>query len=95
MCNGPFVFFLRHWLNEAKSLCSFEIAEEFRLDTLEEEILLLEKELSRVDQQVAFCHNDLQYGNIMMNEETRSITLIVSFFLLLHFWVYFLLLNLL
>ncbi|KAE9446590.1 hypothetical protein C3L33_21512, partial [Rhododendron williamsianum] len=67
---------IRHWLNEAKSLCSFEIAEEFRLDTLEEEILLLEKELSRDDQEVAFCHNDLQYGNIMMNEETRSITLI-------------------
>ncbi|XP_058188839.1 probable choline kinase 1 isoform X2 [Rhododendron vialii] len=67
---------MRHWLNEAKSLCSFEIAEEFRLDTLEEEILLLEKELSRDDQEVAFCHNDLQYGNIMMNEETRSITLI-------------------
>lgn len=67
---------MRHWLNEAKSLCSFEIAEEFRLDTLEEEILLLENELSRDDQEVAFCHNDLQYGNIMMNEETRSITLI-------------------
>lgn len=67
-------------MNEAKSLCSFEIAEEFRLDTLEEEILLLEKELSRDDQEVVFCHNDLQYGNIMMNEETRSITLIVSFF---------------
>lgn len=61
-------------------MCSFEIAEEFRLDTLEEEILLLEKELSRDDQEVAFCHNDLQYGNIMMNEETRSITLIVSLF---------------
>lgn len=76
-------------------MCSFEIAEEFRLDTLEEEILLLEKELSRDDQEVAFCHNDLQYGNIMMNEETRSITLIVSSFFLLHFLGLLLLLNLL
>lgn len=67
---------MRNWLNEAKSLCSFELAEEFRLDTLEEEILLLEKELSWDCQEVAFCHNDLQYGNIMIKEETKSITLI-------------------
>lgn len=61
-------------------MCSFELAEEFRLDTLEEEILLLEKELSRDCQEVAFCHNDLQYGNIMIKEETKSITLIVRSF---------------
>ncbi|KAI6689615.1 hypothetical protein NL676_026443 [Syzygium grande] len=33
-------------------------------------------ELTRDDQAIGFCHNDLQYGNIMMDEETRLITLI-------------------
>lgn len=48
---------------------------------MEEEISTLEKELSSDSQPVGFCHNDLQYGNIMMDEETKSITIIVSFIL--------------
>lgn len=40
---------------------------------------MLERELSHDSQEIGFCHNDLQYGNIMMDEETRSITMIVSF----------------
>lgn len=68
----------RNWLREAKSLCSIRDAREFALDTLEEEITMLEKELFQEDQDIGFCHNDLQYGNIMIDEETRSITLIVS-----------------
>lgn len=69
-------------------MCSPQDAKEFGLDTLAEEIRMLEKQLSRDCQNVGFCHNDLQYGNIMMDEETRSITIIVSF--LLHFCVLFL-----
>ncbi|KAA8537962.1 hypothetical protein F0562_027458 [Nyssa sinensis] len=67
---------MRNWLSEAKSLCSPEHSEEFCLDTLDEEIRKLEKELSWDHQDIAFCHNDLQYGNIMIDEETKSITLI-------------------
>lgn len=62
-------------------MCSQEEAKEFQLDTLEHEIDTLEKELSKSHQHVAFCHNDLQYGNVMINEETKSITLIVSSFM--------------
>ena len=70
---------LRKWLAEAKSLCSIKDAEKFHLDRLEDEINMLEKQLSQDYQDIGFCHNDLQYGNIMMDEETRSITIIVSF----------------
>ncbi|XVE55101.1 hypothetical protein DITRI_Ditri03aG0133700 [Diplodiscus trichospermus] len=67
---------LRTWLSQAKKFCSPEVAKEFGLDTLGEEISILEKELTLGDQKIGFCHNDLQYGNIMMDEETRAITLI-------------------
>jgi thiamine kinase-like enzyme len=69
--------FFRNWLKTAKSLCTPEEAKDFRLDSIEDEISLIEKELSG-DQSIGFCHNDLQYGNIMIDEETRSITIIVS-----------------
>ncbi|XP_048424715.1 probable choline kinase 3 isoform X2 [Pyrus x bretschneideri] len=67
---------MRNWLNEAKNLCSIKDIQKFGLDTLEEEISMLEKELSQDYQEIGFCHNDLQYGNIMMDEETRLITII-------------------
>lgn len=67
---------MRKWLVTAKTLCSPKDAKEFSLDTLEDEITLLEKELPHESQEIGFCHNDLQYGNIMMDEETRSITII-------------------
>ncbi|KAK6938237.1 hypothetical protein RJ641_031745 [Dillenia turbinata] len=67
---------MRNWLTKAKSLCSSQVAKEFCLDTLGEEIAMLEKELSRKDQEIGFCHNDLQYGNIMIDEQTQSITII-------------------
>ncbi|XP_021283947.1 probable choline kinase 1 isoform X1 [Herrania umbratica] len=67
---------LRTWLSQAKKLCSQEDAKEFGLDILGEEISMLEKELTQGSQEIGFCHNDLQYGNIMMDEETRAITLI-------------------
>ncbi|KAK6928948.1 hypothetical protein RJ641_005153 [Dillenia turbinata] len=64
------------WLNAAIRLSSDDDCEEFRLGKLKEEIIQLEKHLSKDHQIIRFCHNDLQYGNIMMDEETRSITLI-------------------
>ncbi|KAA3453716.1 putative choline kinase 1 [Gossypium australe] len=67
---------LRTWLSLSKKFCSPEAAKEFGLDILGDEISILEKELSQGYQEIGFCHNDLQYGNIMMDEETRVITLI-------------------
>ncbi|GER24677.1 protein kinase superfamily protein [Striga asiatica] len=67
---------LRNWLKDAKRLSLKAEAEEFRFNVLEDEISELEKKLSTDHQLVGFCHNDLQYGNIMMDEVTKSITII-------------------
>ncbi|KAK4859739.1 hypothetical protein QYF36_010876 [Acer negundo] len=67
---------MRNWLGKAKSLCSLKDAKEFCLNTLEEELNLLEQELPQDHQEIGFCHNDLQYGNIMIDEETNMITII-------------------
>ncbi|XP_028798645.1 probable choline kinase 2 isoform X1 [Neltuma alba] len=67
---------LRNWLGEAKRLCCPKEVEAFYLDTIEKEISMLEKELSSAHQRIGFCHNDLQYGNIMIDEETNSLTII-------------------
>ncbi|KAG4908011.1 hypothetical protein AAZX31_20G157300 [Glycine max] len=67
---------MRKWLGQAKSLCSPKDEKNFGLDNLDEEINILEKKLSEGYQEIGFCHNDLQYGNIMMDEETRLITII-------------------
>lgn len=69
-----------NWLGTAKRMSSPEEAEAFHLKAIEGEISILEKNLSGDHQCVGFCHNDLQYGNIMIDEETRSITIIVSIF---------------
>ncbi|XP_022745971.1 probable choline kinase 2 [Durio zibethinus] len=67
---------LRNWLNAAKGVCPLEEAKAFCLEAFEEEICMLEKKLFGGHQRIGFCHNDLQYGNIMMDEETKSITII-------------------
>ncbi|TVU21488.1 hypothetical protein EJB05_31124, partial [Eragrostis curvula] len=67
---------LRRWLEEARGRCSEEESKEFQLEKLGHEIDVLENALLGVDQSVGFCHNDLQYGNIMIYEETRQVTLI-------------------
>lgn len=67
---------LRNWLSAAQRLCSSEEAAEFRLDTIGKEIDSLENLLLVEDQRIGFCHNDLQYGNIMIDEVTRQITII-------------------
>lgn len=66
---------LRKWLVEAKRLCSSEDAKEFELHSLEKEITLLEKAISKGDQEIGFCHNDMQYGNIMI-DENKTLTII-------------------
>ncbi|GER29366.1 protein kinase superfamily protein [Striga asiatica] len=67
---------LRKWVNVARDLCSEEHAKEYRLDRLDEEIRLLEKFISRDEEEIGFCHNDLQYGNIMINDQNKTITII-------------------
>jgi len=67
---------LRNWLSTAKMLCTSDEAVEFSLEKVGDEIAKLEKELSGKDEITAFCHNDLQYGNIMMDEKTGLVTLI-------------------
>lgn len=69
---------VRNWLGKAKSLCSLKDIKEFGLSNLDEEIKLLERELPDEHQEIGFCHNDLQYGNIMIDEKTNMITIIVS-----------------
>ncbi|KAL6509842.1 hypothetical protein OROGR_022330 [Orobanche gracilis] len=67
---------LRKWLNVAKDLCPHEHAKQHKLYSLDREIGLLEKVISRRGQEIGFCHNDLQYGNIMINDENKTITII-------------------
>ncbi|XP_022139095.1 probable choline kinase 2 isoform X2 [Momordica charantia] len=67
---------LRNWLTAAKRFSPPEEAKAFRLDSIKEEISLLENNLLVDHQSIGFCHNDLQYGNIMLDEKTRSITII-------------------
>jgi choline/ethanolamine kinase len=68
---------LKNWLKTAKNLCPTDQANELRLDSLENEINTLEKEFSGdYHHLIGFCHNDLQYGNIMIDEETNMLTII-------------------
>uniref|UniRef100_J3M979 Choline kinase N-terminal domain-containing protein n=1 Tax=Oryza brachyantha TaxID=4533 RepID=J3M979_ORYBR len=67
---------LRNWLKTANNLCPSDEAKEFCLGSMEKEIAVLENELSEDCQCIGFCHNDLQYGNIMIDEETKSLTII-------------------
>ena len=69
---------IRRWLEQARVRCSEEESKQFQLNKLGDEITLLEKAMSGVNQSVGFSRNDLQYGNIMIYEETRQVTLIVS-----------------
>ncbi|RZC93397.1 hypothetical protein C5167_026012 [Papaver somniferum] len=67
---------LRNWLSSAEQLCPLEEGRVFKLDGLDEEITILEKQFSGKNQLIGLCHNDLQYGNIMMNEDTKLLTII-------------------
>ncbi|KAG8377279.1 hypothetical protein BUALT_Bualt08G0037700 [Buddleja alternifolia] len=67
---------MRNWLIEAKNLCSPDHVKKYHLEKLEEEMSVLEKAIFRHDQEIGFCHNDMQYGNIMIDDKSRSITII-------------------
>ncbi|KAG9456862.1 hypothetical protein H6P81_001370 [Aristolochia fimbriata] len=67
---------LRSWLETAQEVCFPEEAKQFQLEIMAEEIDNLEKKLSHDNQPIGFCHNDLQYGNIMIEEETKAVTII-------------------
>ncbi|TKY68402.1 choline kinase 2 [Spatholobus suberectus] len=43
---------------------------------MDKEISTLENELSGTHQRIGFCHNDLQYGNIMLAKESNSVNII-------------------
>ncbi|KAK4744754.1 hypothetical protein SAY87_011066 [Trapa incisa] len=66
---------LKKWIQTAKDMATPEEAKAVCLDAIEGEIFLLQRELEE-DNRIGFCHNDLQYGNIMMDEETRMLTII-------------------
>ena len=82
MISTHFLFpkWYRDWLQKALSLCSPEHIDAFRLRELGSEIDDLSLRLSSRagTHGIGFCHNDLQYGNIMLDEEDNSLTLIVS-----------------
>jgi choline/ethanolamine kinase len=44
---------------------------------MKDEIDYLEKMLSREGESVGFCHNDLQYANMMFQDEDKCLTIIV------------------
>ncbi|CAN8239375.1 unnamed protein product [Cochlearia groenlandica] len=67
---------LKKWLKETKKLLSLSEIDEFRLEAMEDEIDFLEEKFTRDDQEIGFCHHDLQHGNIMIDEETKAITII-------------------
>lgn len=67
---------LKNWLQKALTLTSPKHIKEFQLHDLGAEIEDLRVRLSSLDSEIGFCHNDLQYGNIMMDEEDNAITMI-------------------
>ena len=80
--SNPSMF--QNLLGATKSFSSPEEAKSFRLDTIEEENSILEKELPVAHQLIIYCHSDFQYSNITIDEETNSITIsVILFFFLL------------
>lgn len=67
---------LRNYLSEVQRISSSSKEDPFHIAAMEEEITTLENTLTGNHLPVGFCHNDLQYGNIMMDEVTKSITII-------------------
>uniref|UniRef100_A0A0D6R8Q4 Choline kinase N-terminal domain-containing protein n=1 Tax=Araucaria cunninghamii TaxID=56994 RepID=A0A0D6R8Q4_ARACU len=67
---------LSDWLENSRRLSKPGIIEEFQLNGLQAEITKLKTAISKPGERVGFCHNDLQYGNIMIDEKDGNITLI-------------------
>ena len=70
----------RYWLSKTLEHSKSSLVKEFGLEMLHLEIDDLEQQLTKPGERVGFCHNDLQYGNIMYSENDESITIIVSLF---------------
>ncbi|BBM97305.1 choline/ethanolamine kinase [Marchantia polymorpha subsp. ruderalis] len=67
---------LSMWLEKALELASPNQVEEFSLHLLHEEIANLQKMLRRSGEKIGFCHNDLQYGNLMIDDNETNLTII-------------------
>jgi len=67
---------LRKWLGTALAVCPNVEVAGFRLECIEDEINYLEKMVSREGESVGFCHNDLQYANMMFQDEDKCLTII-------------------
>ncbi|KAH7366277.1 hypothetical protein KP509_18G070700 [Ceratopteris richardii] len=67
---------LMDWLREALSMCTDEHIVEFNVKILGSEIEDLKVRSSEFKSRIGFCHNDLQYGNIMMDDKDGSLTII-------------------
>jgi len=72
-----FVIKTRNWLKTTLALCPDVEVAGFRLDCMEDEVNFLEKMLSGESESIGFCHNDLQYANMMFNDEDKCLTIIV------------------
>lgn len=71
------VVLTRDWLVKILEHSDSSQVSEFGLNKLDDEINDLQRRLMKPDTKIGFCHNDLQYGNIMLSEKDDSVTLIV------------------
>jgi choline/ethanolamine kinase len=78
---------LRDWLVKILEHSDSSQVIEFGLNKLDDEINDLQRRLMKPDTKIGFCHNDLQYGNIMLSEKDDSVTLIVCILPLLLFCI--------
>lgn len=67
---------LRAWLESALEIVPRHLVREFGLEALGAEVAALERRLGGPCERLGYCHNDLQYGNIMVDERTGTVTLI-------------------
>ncbi|GBC01839.1 hypothetical protein RclHR1_04350015 [Rhizophagus clarus] len=68
---------LKKWLKEVKSYNNDEkFLRNFSIEKLNQELIILEQELVKVNSPVTFCHNDLLYGNIIYDESEEKVSFI-------------------
>lgn len=60
---------LYEFLNHTKTNCTDGRFQGIDFDKIEMDIRLLEKQLTNIESRMVFAHNDLQYGNIMLNDQ--------------------------
>ncbi|MCO5553527.1 hypothetical protein L7F22_007049 [Adiantum nelumboides] len=67
---------IQFWIMKALELCPLTWHQDFQLESIKEDLPKLQSKFSQFQGLVGFCHNDLQYGNIMMNETNGDVTII-------------------